>query len=438
MARWQDWLVPSEVRDWSLGREFIAGLANFLTAGYIIAVHPDILSTTGMDRHALIAVTCYASALGCFLMAFWPKVPIMMAPGMGLNAFFAFTICGIHKVPWTTALGIVFLAGVLFIGLTVGGLREAILRAIPLSLRLAIPAGIGLFIAFIGLQHMKLIVDHPATLVTLGPLRKELGLALAGLVVACTLEALRVRGSLLIVILAITLIAISAGWVERPTAWVTRPPSIEPVFLKMNVREALQPIHWLPIFAFMYVALFDGLGTLTGIAYQAGLARNGEIPRLGRMLMADAVGATAGAILGTSTVTAYIESGAGVAAGGRTGWTALFTGLFFLLAPFFSGLIAVIPSYATAIALVVVGIYMIQHIREIDFTRWDEGAPAFLTIVLMPLTYSIATGLCFGILSYLALVLLLRRWERLSPTLVLISLLSALYLYLSTRGLAHA
>ncbi len=438
MVRWRRWAVPEEVQTFSMRREALAGLANFLTAGYIIAVNPDILSITGMDKLALISVTCYASALGSFLMAFWPRVPVMMAPGMGLNAFFAYTICQTHKVPWTTALGIVFLAGVLFIFLTVGGLRERIIEAIPPGLRFAIPVGIGVFIAFIGLQKIGLIQDHPATLVTMGPIRPEIALALIGLVVTFWMESLGIRGSLLIAILGVTLLAMLFGWVRAPEQWIQRPPPIGSLFLKMDVADALRPEHWLSIFAFMYVALFDGLGTLTAIAYQAGLQRDGRIPRIGRMLMADAVGATAGAVLGTSTVTAYIESGAGVATGGRTGWTACFTGILFLIAPLFSGVIVRIPGYATGIALIVVGVYMFRHIREIDFTRWIEGAPAFLTILLMPLTYSIATGLCYGILTYIVLIMLTRQWHRLSGVLLFIGGLSVLYLYLATRGLAHA
>ena len=434
----RDWFVPDEISSWDMRREVLAGVVNFLTAGYIVAVNPEILSQTGMDRSALITVTSVASAIGCFLMAAWPRVPVLMAPGMGLNAFFTYTICIKEKVPWDVALGIVFLAGVLFIGLTVGGLREKILTAIPRGLRMAIPVGIGLFIAFIGFRNIGLITDHPATLVTLGTIRGPVILALAGLLAAFLLEHYQVRGSLLGVILGVTLTAMLFGWVRPPEQWLTAPPSMGPVIFHFRPLKALRPEYWLPIFAFLYVALFDSLGTLTAIAYQAGLRVGDRIPRLGSMLMADAVGATTGAVLGTSTVTAYIESGAGVAAGGRTGWTALFTGVLFLAAPFFSGLIRVIPPYATGIALVVVGIYMIQHIKNIDFTRWDEGAPAFLTIVLMPLTYSISTGICFGILSYLVILIGTRRWRQLNPVLILIGILSLVYLALTARGFSHA
>lgn len=431
-------LVPPEVHDWSMRREFLAGLVNFLTAGYIIAVNPEILSQTGMDRAALITVTSLASAFGCFLMAVWPRVPVLMAPGMGLNVFFTYTICLKENVPWSVALGIVFIAGVLFIILTLGGIRERILNAIPPSLRLAIPVGIGIFIAFIGFHNLGIVVPHSNTMVTLGPIQNSVILGLIGLLAAFLLEHINVRGSLLIVILAVTFSAMAFGWVPTPQKWFTPPPSITPVFLHLNPWAAMKPLYWLSIFAFLYVALFDSLGTLTAIAYQAGLHENHRIPRLGSMLMADAVGATAGSVLGTSTVTAYIESGAGVAAGGRTGWTAFFTGILFLIAPLFSGIIRIIPPYATGIALVVVGIYMIRHIHDIDFSRWDEGAPAFLTILLMPLTYSIATGICFGILCHLGILIGTRRWKSINPGLILIGILSLLYLFLSSRGLGHS
>jgi AGZA family xanthine/uracil permease-like MFS transporter len=212
------------------------------------------------------------------------------------------------------------------------------------------------------------------------------------------------------------------------------PPPIYPVAFKLDILSALKPLYWVPIFAFLYIALFDSLGTLTAISYQAGLNVGDKIPKLGKMLMADAIGATTGAILGTSTVTAYIESGAGVAAGGRTGWTAFFTGIFFLLASFFSGTISIIPPYATAVALVVVGIYMIKHIKEIDFTNWEEGAPAFFTILLMPFTYSIATGLCFGILSYVAILITTGKWQKITPILAFIGILSLVYLIISPTG----
>lgn len=427
-------LVLPEVKEWSLRRELVAGIVNFLTAGYIIAVNPHILGEAGMPTDALVSVTCYASAIGCFLMAFWPRVPVLMAPGMGINAFFTYTLCIKDGIPWEITLGIVFLAGVLFILLTVGGLREHVLYAIPPNLRLAIPVGIGLFISFIGFRNMGLVVEHPVTLVTLGPFKPTLVLALVGLLAAVVMERFRVPGSLLVVILIVTFVSLGMGWVQPPEVWFSSPPSISPLALRLDILSALRPIYWVPVFAFLYVALFDSLGSLTAISYQAGFSSDGKIPHLGRMLMADAFGATAGALLGTSTVTAYIESGAGVAAGGRTGWTALFTGVLFLLAPFFAGIIAVIPSYATAIALVVVGIYMIKHIREIDFTNWDEGAPAFFMILLMPLTYSISTGLCFGIASYVAVSLATGKWRRITPVLAFIGALSFIYLVLSTRG----
>ncbi len=382
--------------------EIMAGLTTFLTASYIIFVNPAILSETGMDKNALISATCFASAIGTFLMAFWPKVPIMMAPGMGLNAYFTYSVVKGKGINWEIALGIVFLAGVFFFILTILGLREKIIQAVPHSLRMSIPVGIGLFIAFIGLKQMGLIQSHPETLVTMSNIKNiQLLLSILGLLIIAFLEIKRIKGAILLGILIVTLIALISNIISLPEKFFSLPPSINPVAFKMDVIGALK-IAYLPIiFSFMYVALFDSLGTLVAISYQAGFANEkGEIPKLGKMLMADAIGATAGAVVGTSTVTAYIESGSGVAAGGRTGLTSISVAILFILATLFAPIVSFVPSFSVAPALIIVGIYMIRHIKEIDFSSFELALPCFLTIILMPLTYSIANGLCFGFISY--------------------------------------
>jgi len=430
-------LVRPEVKEWSFRKEMLAGLVNFLAAGYIVAVNPEILSNAGMDRSALIAATCYATAIGCFIMGMWAKVPIMLAPGMGLNAFFAYTLCVQEGIAWQVALGIVFISGVIFIALSVLGVRQHILYAIPKTLRIAISVGIGLFISFLGFENMKLITAHPATLVTLGPIEPTLILALVGLAAAIALEYYKVPGSLLIVILGVTSAALAFGWIEGPSQWLAAPPSIAPVAFKLDIVSALKPVFLVPVFVFLYLDLFDSIGSLTAVSYQAGLNKGDDIPALNKMLLSDASATAVGAVLGTSTVTAYIESSIGIASGGRTGWTALITGVLFLFTPFFSGVVAVIPPYATGIALVVVGLYFMKNISEIDFGNMEEGAPAFLTILLMPLTFSIATGICFGILTYISMVIITRKWENISLVLVFMGAISLLYLVFNTRGLGH-
>lgn len=415
----------------SLSVEVIAGITTFLTASYIIFVNPAILSQAGMDHNALISVTCFASAIGTLLMALWPRVPVMMAPGMGLNAYFTYSVVKATGVSWQIALGMVFLSSIFFFILTILGLREKIMQAVPHALRMSIPVGIGLFIAFIGLKQLGLIIPHPETFVTIGNMHNiHLIMGLLGLLLIALFELKKIKGSILLGILIITLSGLFTGLIEFPRAFVSLPPSITPLTFKMDILNALK-IAYLPIiFSFMYVALFDSLGTLVAISYQAGLVNEkGEIPGLGKMLMADALGAAAGSVLGTSTVTAYIESGSGVAAGGRTGVSSLVVAVLFALASFFSPLINIVPNFAVAPALIIVGIFMIRHISEIDFKSFDLALPSFLTIVLMPLTYSIANGLCFGFISYFLIKLFTGKFKDISITLVIIVLLSFIHLF---------
>jgi len=401
-----------------LRTEITAGITTFLAAAYIIFVHPDMLAATGMDKGALTTVTCLVAGLATLLMALWANVPIMMAPGMGLNAFFTYTLVINQHIPWQTALGIVFLSGIFFLILTWLGFRERLLKAIPVSLQLATAVGIGLFIAFIGLQNLGLIVDNPATLVGLGPMTRPVLLGLTGLLLAILLEIRKVRGALLFSILAVTVLAILTGETTLPASAVSIPPSPAPIAFKLDIVGALNLSFWAAIFTFMFMDLFDSLGTLLAVCREADMVReDGKIPGLPRMLTADALATVGGAVLGTSTTTAYLESASGVSDGGRTGLAGAVTGLLFLLAAFFAPLVSTVPPCATAPALVMVGVFMMRGMGQIDFYDFEEGAPAFLTILFMPLSYSISTGLAFGFLSYVLIKILLGKWRQCDPFL---------------------
>ncbi|MBN1115358.1 MAG: NCS2 family permease [Oligoflexia bacterium] len=406
-------------------REAVAALTTFFTAAYIIFVNPDILSLAGMDRSALIVVTCLAAAAGTIILGVVANVPYMMAPGMGLNAFFTYTIVIGRGVPWQTALGVVFISGLMFFILTILGVREKVILAIPKSLRLATPVGIGIFIAFIGLKNMGLVVSDEATLLTLGRFSPTVLIALAGLFIIAVLELLKVSGSIIIGIVVCTLIALLTGNVSLPQSYVSMPPSIAPLFMELNILDALQISLLSSLFAFMYVDLFDSLGTIMAVSSQAGvITEQNTIPRLGRILAVDAIATMIGAVLGTSTTTTYIESSSGVAAGGKSGLTAVFVGILFLLAIFFVPLISIVPSYATAPALVIVGFYMMREVKKIDFDHFDEAMPAFLTLILIPLTYSINVGIMFGFLSYFVIKVLLMKFSDINWVLVVITILS--------------
>jgi AGZA family xanthine/uracil permease-like MFS transporter len=381
--------------------ELTAGLTTFLTAAYIIFVHPGMLAATGMDRGALTTVTCLVAALATLLIALWANAPLMMAPGMGLNAFFAFSLVLGEGVPWQTALGVVFLSGVFFLLLTWLGVRERIVHAIPQTLRLATSVGIGLFIAFIGMKNLGLIVKHDATLVGLGHFSPAVLLGLFGVAFAILLEVKKVRGAILLAILATAVLGMILGQSPPPTGIVSVPPSPAPIAFQLDILGALKLSLWSSIFSFMFVDLFDSLGTMLAVCREAGMSDDkGEIPALPRMLSADALATVVGALLGTSTTTTYIESASGVSDGGRSGLTGVTTAALFLCATFFTPLIAAVPAYATAPALIIVGIFMMRGIGGIDFYDFEQGAPAFLTFILMPLTFSIATGLAFGLIAY--------------------------------------
>jgi adenine/guanine/hypoxanthine permease len=417
--------------------ELVAGMTTFAAMAYILAVNPAILSDgTGMDRQALITATALSSALITALMALMTNYPFAVAPGMGLNAFFTFTLVRGAGIPWPAALGIVFYSGILFLLLTVTGLRASLIRSLPHELKVAISAGIGLFIAFIGLQNGGVVVHHAATLVTLGNLRQPAVLVvIAGMILAGVLCHRRTPGALFITLLVIT----AAGfWIPNPSgsgmltrlpasgAWISWPPSLEPLFLKLDLGWGWS--HWrqaLPlVLTLLFLDVFDNLGTLIGLGQRAGyLNADGDLPRLGRVLAADAGAAIVGSTLGTSTVTSYIESAAGIESGGRTGLTGIAVAGCFLLSLFLGPLIGIIPTAATAPVLVVVGILMMQGLRSLDFEDLSKAIPVGVTVLAMPLTFSIAEGLALGFVVHIGILVGLGRHRQIRPLSWILTLL---------------
>lgn len=413
-------------------KEILGGMTTFLTMAYIIFVNPAILSETGMNHAALISVTILATIIGTLFSGLWAKVPYAMAPGMGINAFFTYSLVIGQGIDWQTALGVVFLSGVLFLILTISGFRSRLVHAIPVSLRLATGAGIGLFIAFIGFQNMGLIVNNDATLVGLGGFSDTLLIALFGLIVTAVLVVRKVTGGILYGIILTTGIAFLFGEITLPETLVSAPPSIAPLVFQLDILSALKWSLLGVVFTFMFVDLFDSVGSIVACSYEAGFVDNkGNVKYLDRVLEADAAATVVGSLLGTSTTTTYVESATGIANGARTGFASVITALLFALTLFFAPLIGIVPVYATAPALVLVGVYMFKHIREINFADFTESIPAFLTIILMPLTYSISTGLSFGFVVYVILKLAVARYKDISGLMYIIALLSALNLYLN-------
>jgi AGZA family xanthine/uracil permease-like MFS transporter len=389
--------------------ELLAGFTTFMTMAYIIFVNPGILSQTGMPFGPLMVATCLSSALATFLMAFLANYPIALAPGMGLNAFFAFSVVIGMQLSWKTALFAVFVEGLIFTALTFTKLREEIVNTIPKTLKIGIANGIGLFIAFIGLQSAGIIVHNDATLISLGTLKNNVPalLTLCGLLLIVVLEYFRVTGALLIGIVVITAAALGLGKVSLPASFVSSPPSLAPIFWQFDLSMIAALDFWIIVFTFFFVDFFDTLGTLVGVCNRSGLLDSrGRLPNARGALMADAIGTVFGAVLGTSTVTSYVESASGIAQGGRTGLASIVTGVLFVLAIFFSPIVSIVPACATAPALVVVGIYMMVGLRDLNYEDWTELVPAMLSFFIMPLTYSIATGIEFGIVSCVLLKLL--------------------------------
>lgn len=404
--------------------ELLAGVTTFLTMAYIIFVNPNILGSTGMDTGAIFVATCLAAAVGSFIMAFVANWPIGMAPGMGLNAFFAFVVVGALGYTWQQALAAVFVSGIIFLILTVTGVRKWLIEGIPASLRSAIVAGIGLFLAFIGLQASGLVVDNPATLTGHGDLKSAPVLyTILGFFIIVVLDVLKVRGAILIGILSVTILSVITGHSKTPEALISIPPSVSSTFMQMDLAGLFAKGILEVILVFVLVEIFDATGTMIGVAKRAGLMPEGKPNRLGRALFADSAAILVGSVIGTSSTTAYVESTAGVQAGGRTGLTAFVVGVLFLAALFFAPVAGIVPAYATAPALIYVAILMLREMTDINWKDMTDVVPSIVTVMLMPFTYSIAEGIAFGFISYVVLKALTGRIRAIHPATVVIATL---------------
>lgn len=413
--------------------EFIAGLTTFLSMAYILFVNPNTLAAegTGMDAGAVYTATALAAAVGTFIMGIYAKYPIALAPGMGLNAFFAYTVVLGYGVPWETALSGVLVSGIIFVILSLTGLREKVINAIPATLKLAVGAGIGLFIAFLGFQNSGIIVGYDATLVTLGELTHgPTLLSIFGLIITVILITLKINGGIFYGMIITSIVGILFGVIDTPTGIVDfNVPSLAPTFGQafMNLDQLFNLQMLTVILTFLFVDFFDTAGTLVAVAEKAGLMREGKLPRAGKALMADSSATVVGATLGTSTTTAFVESATGVSAGGKSGFTAVVTGLFFLLALLFSPLLDVVTSAVTAPALIIVGVMMASTLKEIDWDKFYVAVPAFLTVIMMPLTYSIADGIAVGFIFYPITMVAARKAKEVSPIMWILSLIFVLY-----------
>lgn len=417
----------------TIRRELVAGLITFLTMSYILIVNPSILSSTGMDKDALFTSTALATIFATLMMALYAKLPIAQAPGMGLNSFFAFSVVLGMGYSWQMALTAVFIEGIIFILLTFFNIRELIVKSIPKVLKEAIPVGIGLFITLIGLKGAGIVVANENTLMSIGDFSQHsVWIALLGLLVTAVLFVRNVNGSILIGIIVATIFGIILGDVRLPdTSIISTPPSIAPIFAQFEWSNIFSLKMLIVVFTFLFVNLFDTVGTLIGVVSKAGLAdENGNFPQMKKALFADALGTTVGAVLGTSTITSYVESASGVASGGRTGLTAVSTALMFALALFLAPLFLMVPTAATAPALIIVGLFMISSVAKINFNDMSEGLPAFLTIVFMPFTYSIAEGIVFGMLSFAFIKVCSGKYKDVSTTVYVIAVLFLLKIVL--------
>jgi len=414
--------------------EIIAGVTTFMTMAYILVVNPAILSETGMDSGALFVATALAAIVGTLVMAFYAKLPFGLAPGMGLNAFFAYSVVIGMGYSWQFALTAVFIEGLIFIVLTLFNVREAIVNAIPINMKSAVSVGIGLFIALIGLNKAGIIVAGEGTIVALGDMASHSAyLAALGILLIGLMLVFRIRGAILIGIIANTLVGIPLGVTNIPDNFslVSAPPSLEPIFFKMNFSRIFTLDMLIVLFTFLFVDMFDTVGTLIGVGTKANMInKQGKMPNIKKALFADAIGTTAGAIFGTSTTTTYIESASGVAEGGRTGMTALTIAGLFTLALFFAPIFTIIPNAATAPALVIVGLFMMTPIKKIDFEDYTEAIPAFLTIIMMPLAYSIAEGIVFGLLSYVVLKVVSGKFKDVNWVMVVLAVVFVLKFFI--------
>lgn len=410
-------------RTMTVRKEIIAGMTTFLTMAYILAVNPSVLSATGMDRGALFTTTVVSAIFATLLMAFYAKLPFALAPGMGLNAFFAYTVCLAMGYTWQFALTAVLIEGVIFILLTLSGLREKIVTALPLVIRNAIAPSIGLFIAFNGLQLSGIVVKNEATLVTLGDISSpQVLLTFVGLLLTGTLLIRNVTGALLIGILGTTILGIPFG-VTHWQGLFSIPPSPAPIFFQFTLDQVFSLDMLIVVFTFLFVDLFDTIGTMVGVATKAGMIdKNGKIHNLNKAFLVDALGTTFGAIMGSSTVTTYMESAAGVNEGGRSGLTSFVTAMGFLLALFFSPFFLAVPSAATAPILILVGLMMMTTVKTIDFTNYSEAIPAFICLIIMPLAYSISEGIAMGTICYVVLNLLSGNRKKLTVSMCILVL----------------
>lgn len=432
MQGWLEKLFKIQAQGSTVRGEIVGGVTTFLTMAYIIFVNPAILAEAGMDQGAVFVATCLAAVIGCLIMGLWANYPVALAPGMGLNAFFTYSVVLGMGYTWQTALGAVFFSGVLFFLLSALRVRSWIINSIPPTLRLAIAAGIGAFLALIGLSNANIIVAHDATLVSLGDL-SQLSVLLAGLgfFLIIGLVARQVHGAALISILLITFL----GWLFGDVTYtgiVAAPPSLAPTFMQLDIAGAFDVAMLSVIFAFLFVDLFDTSGTLMAVAQRAGMTdANGRLPRLERALMADSTASVAGSMLGTSTTTSYIESAAGVASGGRTGMAAVVVGLLFILAIFFAPLAAMVPAYATAGAIIYVSVLMLFTLRSVDWDDITEAAPVAVVLLMTPLTYSIADGIALGFISFVVIKALGGRYKELNWSVaVLAALFVAKFIWL--------
>jgi AGZA family xanthine/uracil permease-like MFS transporter len=416
----------------NLRQEVLGGLTTFLTMSYIVVVNPQILSQAGMPVDGVVFATCLSSSVATLVMGLYANYPIALAPGMSLNAYFTYSVClGMH-VPWRTALGVVFFSGVLFFVLTVTRVREQIVNGIPDCLKHSTAIGIGFFIAFVGLRNAKLVVANAATFVGLGSFADHaVQMACFGLVLTLFLMTRKINGAILIEIFGTALLGMLRGISQWPAA-IFSVPHPSSTFLQFDLRGAIHLGFLEILFAFLFVDLFDNVGTLVGVCEQGGFIKDGKIPRVGRALLADATGTIFGSVAGTSTVTSYIESVAGIAAGARTGLSNIVVAALFLVAMFFSPLATAIPSYATAPALILVGALMTQSIAHIDWREFSEAVPAFITMLATPLTFSIATGLSLGLISYTVVKAAAGKFREINPLIWILTILFILrYIYLA-------
>jgi AGZA family xanthine/uracil permease-like MFS transporter len=427
-------LFELEKNQTTVRQEMLGGLTTFLTMAYIVVLNPQILSQTGMPAEGVVFATCLSAAVATLVMGLYANYPIALAPGMSLNAYFTYTVClGMH-VPWPTALGAVFFSGVLFVLLTVTRVREQIVNGIPHGLKHATAGGIGMFIAFVGMRSAKLVVANPATFVSLGNFGDPgVQAACIGIVLTLVLIVRKVNGAILIGILGTTLYGILRGLAHWPSALVSLPhPSS--AFLKLDIRGAVHLGLVEIIFIFLFVDLFDNVGTMVGVCEQGGFVKDGKIPRVGRALLADGIGTMFGALTGTSSVTSYIESAAGVAAGARTGLSNMMVAALFLCAMFFSPVASAIPAFATAPALILVGALMTESVAQVNWKEFTEAFPAFVTLIATPLTFSIATGLSMGVISYTVTKVAAGKYKEISVLLWILTVLFILrYVYMAAE-----